>query len=228
MRVTDFLRSVELFEDIPVEQLLELAPRIQDRILQPGDVLFSEGDVCEAIYVVAGGFLDLSLAAPSGFPRVIGTVRDGATLGEAEMMTDLPHSVTVTAGTTSRVLCVDRRVLSWLVGENPGLLRRLVASVGRQSMATSSQLLNDERVGLLNGTGRIHVVYGPRGGSGRTTVALNMAAVMARTYPGRVALLDLSAPFSHALLAAGLDSFTTLAVLTNSLLLETDTGNFLA
>jgi Flp pilus assembly CpaE family ATPase len=42
-------------------------------------------------------------------------------------------------------------------------------------------------------------------------VALNLAAVLARSFAGRVALLDLAAPFSHALLAAGLESFTTLA-----------------
>src|SRR5256714_6723798 len=43
-------------------------------------------------------------------------------------------------------------------------------------------------------------VYSPKGGSGRTTIAVNMAAALARRFPGEVLLVDLALPYNHAAL----------------------------
>jgi Flp pilus assembly CpaE family ATPase len=46
--------------------------------------------------------------------------------------------------------------------------------------------------------------FSAKGGSGATTLAVNTAAVLARTYPRQVLLMDLSAPFGHAALFSDL------------------------
>ena len=46
--------------------------------------------------------------------------------------------------------------------------------------------------------------FSAKGGSGATTLAVNTAAVLAKTYPRQVLLIDLSAPFGHAALFADL------------------------
>ena len=46
--------------------------------------------------------------------------------------------------------------------------------------------------------------FSAKGGSGVTTLAVNTAAAMARTYPRQVLLIDLSAPFGHAALFSDL------------------------
>jgi Flp pilus assembly CpaE family ATPase len=46
--------------------------------------------------------------------------------------------------------------------------------------------------------------FSAKGGSGVTTLAVNAAAVLARTYPRQVLLIDLSAPFGHAALFSDL------------------------
>jgi Flp pilus assembly CpaE family ATPase len=46
--------------------------------------------------------------------------------------------------------------------------------------------------------------FSAKGGSGATTLAVNTAAAMARTYPRQVLLVDLSAPFGHAALFSDL------------------------
>jgi Flp pilus assembly CpaE family ATPase len=46
--------------------------------------------------------------------------------------------------------------------------------------------------------------FSAKGGSGATTLAVNTAAALARTYPRQVLLVDLSAPFGHAALFSDL------------------------
>jgi Flp pilus assembly CpaE family ATPase len=46
--------------------------------------------------------------------------------------------------------------------------------------------------------------FSAKGGSGATTLAVNTAAAIARTYPRQVLLIDLSAPFGHAALFSDL------------------------
>lgn len=53
-----------------------------------------------------------------------------------------------------------------------------------------------------NGPFRVTAVYSPTGGSGKTTIAVNLAAELARRLPGECLLLDLGLPYNHAALAA--------------------------
>jgi pilus assembly protein CpaE len=46
-------------------------------------------------------------------------------------------------------------------------------------------------------TGKIFTIFGPRGGSGKTMLAVNLAVTLARQHPGQVCLADLSLTFGH-------------------------------
>jgi Flp pilus assembly CpaE family ATPase len=50
----------------------------------------------------------------------------------------------------------------------------------------------------------IVAVYSAKGGAGATTLAVNAAAALARKFPRQVLLIDLAAPFGHAVLFADL------------------------
>jgi pilus assembly protein CpaE len=59
----------------------------------------------------------------------------------------------------------------------------------------------------------VYAVFSPRGGSGKTTVAVNMALQQAMEQPERTALLDLSLTFGHAAALLGLKPETSLAAI---------------
>jgi pilus assembly protein CpaE len=50
----------------------------------------------------------------------------------------------------------------------------------------------------------IVAVYGVKGGAGRTTIAVNLAAALGQKHRGECVLLDLSLPYNHAALVANL------------------------
>jgi pilus assembly protein CpaE len=47
-------------------------------------------------------------------------------------------------------------------------------------------------------------VYSPKGGAGRTTTAVNVAAALSKQFPGEVLLIDLALPYNHAALLSNL------------------------
>ncbi|MDX1639722.1 MAG: cyclic nucleotide-binding domain-containing protein, partial [Balneolaceae bacterium] len=55
-----FLQGLELFADIPSEQLAHLAGITEDVTFEPGDTLFEEGDRSEALYLLIEGCIRLS------------------------------------------------------------------------------------------------------------------------------------------------------------------------
>jgi len=59
--------------------------------------------------------------------------------------------------------------------------------------------------------GRVITVFSPKGGVGKTTVAVNLAVALARARLGPVALLDLSLVFGHASLLLNLTPRSSLA-----------------
>jgi pilus assembly protein CpaE len=60
-------------------------------------------------------------------------------------------------------------------------------------------------------TSQLISFYSPKGGVGKTTLALNLAATLARKHPGAVLLVDLSLPYNHAAMLAQLAPTSSLA-----------------
>jgi pilus assembly protein CpaE len=59
--------------------------------------------------------------------------------------------------------------------------------------------------------GKVVVVFSPRGGAGKTTIAVNLAVSLAQDHPDEVALVDLSLTFGHCALLLNLVPKASLA-----------------
>ncbi|MFM2078550.1 MAG: hypothetical protein RJA49_2440 [Actinomycetota bacterium] len=84
------------------------------RLLESGDVLFSEGDVGEEMFAVIEGELELQVAG-----RTVDRVGPGAIVGEMALIDRSPRSATVVASVPSKVAPVDRKAFTYLVQEHP-------------------------------------------------------------------------------------------------------------
>jgi pilus assembly protein CpaE len=62
--------------------------------------------------------------------------------------------------------------------------------------------------------GKVYAIFSPRGGSGKTTLAVNLAVTFAQMHPDQVTLLDLSLTFGHAALMLNLVPKASLAGIT--------------
>src|SRR2546422_129223 len=79
------------------------------------------------------------------------------------------------------------------------LLREMLKVVSQRTLQTNQQLLADEPGSAVTvGAGHVYAIFSPRGGAGKTMLAINMAVRQAKEQPERTALLDLSLTFGHA------------------------------
>ena len=70
--------------------------------------------------------------------------------------------------------------------------------------------------------GQVFTVFSPKGGVGKSTIAVNLGVALARAQAGRVALLDLSLTFGHAMLLLNLPGKSSLAATSADALREMD------
>lgn len=141
------LRSVPLFADLTARELDFLAERALSRKYQPGEVIFSEGDSCEGLYVLQTGNVKIFNTSVSGREQVLHIERAGNTLAELPVFDggDYPASAAAVAKCTLlfiskrdfRALCLERPEVSLKVLKVVSArLRTLVAIIEELSFTT--------------------------------------------------------------------------------------------
>jgi CRP-like cAMP-binding protein len=203
---------MDIFEALPSEELGTIAQLLRERRLAETEVLCRQGDAGDALFIVTGGRIRLSTTDPSGNEKVLTYFTDGQFFGEMSLLTGAPRSATATAETDSQLLVLDKYVFDDLLASRAQIMREMLKVVSQRTMHTNQQLLADEPGNAVSvGAGHVYAVFSPRGGSGKTTLAVNLAAHCAVEHPDRTALLDLSLTFGHAAAQLGLSPETSLA-----------------
>jgi pilus assembly protein CpaE len=128
------------------------------------------------------------------------------------LLTGAPRSATATAETDSQLLVLDKDAFDELLASRAQIMREMLKVVSQRTLQTNQQLLADEPGNAVTvGAGQVYAIFSPRGGSGKTTLAVNLAARHATEQPDRTALLDLSLTFGHAAALLDLEPETSLA-----------------
>lgn len=136
-QVRSSLRQVDLFEGLSDEDLLEIQ-RISTTVkLEPGELLFEEGETGDAFYIVLRGAVELLKGSGEGEQK-LAVSRSGGTFGEMALLNDTPRSATARAGETTTLLAITRDGFQGLLGE--GIAVRLLQGLSKALWATSVRL----------------------------------------------------------------------------------------
>jgi Flp pilus assembly CpaE family ATPase len=187
------LERTPAFDNLDAGSLRAMARRMRALELGAGETIATGASGDElALFVDAG---DCTHTVRDGAGEVVRTIRPQAgdrIIGPADAPTGaFEGSLNSLSGT--RLLMLDRQAVAASLGANAaeflGELTRL-AERDRESVLAAQP-----------GDGRsatVIAVFSPKGGSGLTTLAVNLAAVLARARPNQVLVLDLALPFGHA------------------------------
>lgn len=135
------LGRTELFRDFDDTARLHLADGIRPRRLPAGAVVIRAGDSQASMFVVAEGFLRVTIPAPEGDGELeVGSLDGGSFFGEMSALTGAPRTATVTAVTDVLLLELQAELFGSLIDTRPEVVELLgVAIAERQS--TNSALL---------------------------------------------------------------------------------------
>lgn len=109
-----FLKSIELFSQIPGEDLAQVALIAAEEVRENQEDIFLEGDVGDALYIVLGGRVRVHRGE-----RLIAELGERECFGEMAILDSAPRSATVTALTETNLLKISREDFQEIMSEKP-------------------------------------------------------------------------------------------------------------
>jgi CRP-like cAMP-binding protein len=159
-----FLGKSVVFNGLDPEDLRRLAAIGRDMTLQPGAVLFEQGEESDGLYIVAEGIIRIYLTAGDGREATISLLEEGEMIGEIALLDGLPRSAGAAALTSARLIFIPHKPFCDLLDASPRLSRQIMLMLCERLRAANSQveqaIFHDLRYRLLVLLRQIAVIHG--------------------------------------------------------------------
>jgi len=133
----NLLRKIPIFANIEPSKLKLLAFTSERLTFAPGQVLFHQGDMGDAAYIIIEGEAEVVIDTTVG-PMTVATVGRNEIIGEIAILCDVPRTATVTASTRLVTLVIDKDLFFRLINEFPQMaveiLRELAQRLERSNV----------------------------------------------------------------------------------------------
>jgi CRP/FNR family transcriptional regulator, cyclic AMP receptor protein len=137
------LRNVPLFADLTERELGFLADHALSREYQPGEVIFSEGDPCEGLYVVQTGNVKIFNTSAGGREQVLHIEKAGNSLAELPVFDGGTYPASTAAVGKCALLFISKKDFRALCLERPEVslkVLKVVSSRLRQLVGIIEEL----------------------------------------------------------------------------------------
>jgi CRP-like cAMP-binding protein len=128
------IHEFDLFRDIPNEVVEELITVMEDASYNSGEVVFSEGDLANNLYVLQSGALNLFMAGTRQTTCV--AIKAGEAVGWSSLVGRKTYSATVKCAETSRLYKINKDKLDRILRQHPGtglrFYKKLAGLVGER------------------------------------------------------------------------------------------------
>ena len=115
------LRASPLFEGFAEDELLAVIQGIRLLTFAAGDVIVTEGEPGQSVFLLASGTVKVFVRAPEGRDVAVGALGEGSFFGEMATLSGQPRSATVTAASACDLLEIDRPTLDRIAVTHPNV-----------------------------------------------------------------------------------------------------------
>ena len=134
--ITDLLATFSFFDSLDEKDLSLVSRHLKLQEIEPGKILFKEGDKGDCVYFVLDGELDVVKEAVSsrkaGLDRVvITTLVKGKSIGEMSVIDRTPRSATVKARTKATLVGLTLEGFDFICEEHPRIGIKILKGVSR-------------------------------------------------------------------------------------------------
>ena len=145
------LARVELFSALDAEGVAAVAAAARSCTFQRNDLVFSEGDQAEDLYVVRDGRIAITIRSPDGRESVVALMEQDDLFGEMPFFDGEGRSADARALEPAELLAVLYQALRDVLEERPKLLWKVTELMARRLRATDAALADSM---FLDVTGR--------------------------------------------------------------------------
>jgi NTE family protein len=123
------LPSPSIFDGLDAEARATLEGEVEWFCLPGGQILFTEGEPSDALYLLLSGALALIAGKPASGGAMIAQIHAGETVGEMGVLSDRPRSATAVALRDSSLLRLGKPVFDMLLRRHPDAVSRLLSQL---------------------------------------------------------------------------------------------------
>ena len=146
------LRDAPIFEGVSDRILSDFTQSSRIRTLEKGEILFSQTDPADTVYIVRSGCIAIFLATLEGRELVINEMHRGDCFGELSLITDQPRSTGALARESSEVISIPRDVFLKGLEAEPELMRRVLETTALRLRVSSER---ESALAFLDASARI-------------------------------------------------------------------------
>jgi len=141
-----FLRSLDIFKDLHDGELGQLVQALHSRNYREGEVIFVEGDIGRALFVLETGAVELTKPGPGGEPVVLYQLKPGDFFGEMALLESLPRTATATATEKTHLHLLYKSKLDALLNGAPRIGVTIMSHLARLLSARLRRLSSDPKL----------------------------------------------------------------------------------
>ena len=135
----NLLQRIPLFQNVEPAKLKLLAFTSERVAFEAGQVLFNEGDMGDAAYIIMEGDAEVSVRSPAG-PVVVATLGRNAFVGEIAILCEVPRTATVKARQRLVCLRISKELFLRLINEFPQMAVAVVRELALRLEASNQKL----------------------------------------------------------------------------------------
>jgi CRP/FNR family transcriptional regulator, cyclic AMP receptor protein len=129
-----FLKSIDLFSQIPGEDLVRVAQIAEEVDFEPKEAVMTEGEIGDSMYLIVAGRVQVFKGA-----RLIVELGERECVGEMAILDSEPRSATVRASTQVAALKIEREDFYDLMTEKQEIAQGIIKVLTRRLRQTTAQ-----------------------------------------------------------------------------------------
>ncbi len=126
------LKKVALFADLSDKELAFLGEHASVKHFAPNELIFSEGDMCQGLFIVQSGAVKIFKMAPNGREQVLSLERTGNSIAELPVFDGGNYPASTIAVEDSDLLFVRKEDFRTLCLEHPEVALKVLRVVGKR------------------------------------------------------------------------------------------------
>ena len=124
------LKSAALLSDLSAEEIATLAARTVHKHLVAGEMLFSEGEPCHGLHIIARGRVRIFKSSPNGREQVLAVNQPGESVAELPVFDGGVYPASAMAVEEADIAFISQRDFRAYCMEHPEVALKLLAVVG--------------------------------------------------------------------------------------------------
>lgn len=134
-----FLDKVDIFKNLSLEELGQIAGIAEAANFEKGELLFRPGDPGSQAYIIVSGRVDLFLEDEKGRRQTLTSLQPGTCFGEMALLDGEPRSAGAAMGAKSLMLMINREDFLRVMQRYPTIAQGIISQLSRRLRQTNSQ-----------------------------------------------------------------------------------------